>query len=213
MNAKDTATVAFWKDKIVAGATIDDLVRYLVDDNRRPLNAIEIIRQVNGLSLTDAVSIYGTHPSAVKQAAIRRCREKLATGARREEIQEDLPLCGFSDTDIRQAFLACSLKYERRAPLSQDLEETTMSERRQPQFDSQSTTTKDRLIAVRVGPDEVRHFKSEEDLDAAISQDMIQRGLNLAGTWSDLGISEDEMLQTLNSIRGESEPTQPMTIE
>jgi len=64
---------------------------------------------------------------------------------------------------------------------------------------------------VRVSPDEVRYFKSEEDLDAAISQDTIQRGLDLAGAWGDLDISEDEMLQALDEIRHGSEPTPPLT--
>ncbi len=118
MNAEDTATVAFWKDKIAAGATIDDLVRHLVDDNKRPLNAIAIIRQVCSLSLTDAISIYGTHPSAIKQTVIRRCREKLATGAHHEEIQEDLHLCGFSDAEYARRSLPApwNMSIGRRCP-------------------------------------------------------------------------------------------------
>jgi len=47
----------------------------------------------------------------------------------------------------------------------------------------------------------MRYFESEEDLDASISQEDIQRGLDLARAWSDLDISEAEMLEALDRIR------------
>ena len=87
-----------------------------------------------------------------------------------------------------------------------------MNELRQSHIDSQSAKNGDRLIAVHVDPDNVRYFKSEEDLDAAISQDTIQRGLDLAGAWGDLDVSEDEMLRALDEIRHGSEPTRPLTL-
>ncbi len=87
-----------------------------------------------------------------------------------------------------------------------------MNELRQPHVDSQSAKTKDRLIAVRVAPDDVRYFTNEEELDAAISQDTIQRGLDLAGAWGDLDVSEDELLRALDEIRHESEPTPSLTL-
>lgn len=87
-----------------------------------------------------------------------------------------------------------------------------VNELRQAHVDSQPAKTKDRLIAVRVGPDDVRYFKSEEELDAVISQDTIQRVLDLAGAWGDLDVSEDELLRALDEIRYESEPTPPLTL-
>ncbi len=70
--------------------------------------------------------------------------------------------------------------------------------------------TSEPLIVVPVGDDQARYFTSEEGLRAAIGQDAIQRGLELAGAWGNLGMSEDEMFEALDKIRHESVPTPPI---
>jgi len=66
---------------------------------------------------------------------------------------------------------------------------------------------------VHVGPNDIHDFEDAQDLAAAISQEDIRRGLDLAGAWSDLDVSEEEMLQALDRIRNESGSTPPVTLE
>jgi len=45
-----------------------------------------------------------------------------------------------------------------------------------------------------------------EELESFIPDEDIKKALGLAGAWSDLGISEDELFKRLERIRRESEP-------
>ena len=90
------------------------------------------------------------------------------------------------------------------------MEDTIVSELRQPLPDSLTAGANEPLIAVPMGNGEVRYFKSDEEVDKAFGQSAVQRGLDLAGAWSELGISEDEMQEALDRIRHESEPTPPI---
>ncbi len=85
-----------------------------------------------------------------------------------------------------------------------------MSELRERQNNDVTVHTREPLIAVPVGDDHMRYFTSEAELRATIGQDVIQRGLELAGAWGDLGMSEEEMLKALDRIRHESNPTPPI---
>jgi len=82
-----------------------------------------------------------------------------------------------------------------------------MSELRQPQFYNETGQDKEKNIPVLVGPNlEAHNFSSMEDLEAFIPDEDIKKALGLAGAWSDLGISEDELFKRLERIRRESEP-------
>lgn len=80
------------------------------------------------------------------------------------------------------------------------------------QSDSAPMEAGESLFPVRVSPTEVRYLTREE-LDKAISQDDIQRGLNLAGAWSDLHLSEEELQYTLDKMRTGSKPTPHLHLE
>jgi len=85
-----------------------------------------------------------------------------------------------------------------------------MSELQERQSSNPLIHMSEPLIVVPVGDDQARYFTSEEELRASIGQDTIQRGLELAGAWGNLGMSEDEMFEALDKIRHESTPTPPI---
>lgn len=62
-------------------------------------------------------------------------------------------------------------------------------------------------MAVVVSDNQIAYFMNGAALDNAFGQDVIQKGLALAGAWSNLGVSEEEMIKALDKIRHESEPT------
>jgi len=64
------------------------------------------------------------------------------------------------------------------------------------------------LIVVPIGDDDVRYFTSDEDADAVMSQDAIQQALDLAGAWGHL--DGEDMLNALDRMRHESQPTPPI---
>ncbi len=66
------------------------------------------------------------------------------------------------------------------------------------------------LIVVPIGDDDVRYFTSDEEADASMSQDAIQRTLDLAGAWSHL--DGEDMLDALDRMRHESQPTPPLKL-
>ncbi len=81
-----------------------------------------------------------------------------------------------------------------------------MSELRQEHVQAGASANKgEKLLAVRTRPTEVRYLTSDE-LEKSISEDDIQRGLDLAGAWSDLNMSEEDMFEALEKIRHGSEP-------
>jgi hypothetical protein len=70
------------------------------------------------------------------------------------------------------------------------------------------------LIALLVnvdGHDVVRYFTSEEDAEAAISDEDIEQAVATFGAWSDL--DADEVLAELDRIRHESPPTPPIDLD
>ena len=80
-----------------------------------------------------------------------------------------------------------------------------------------------RELVVRAGepligiPDEIdgeevtRYFASDEDADAAMSEDSLHDALSLAGGWSHL--DWEETLGELERIRRESTPTPPIEFD
>jgi len=66
------------------------------------------------------------------------------------------------------------------------------------------------IISHEEGQDIIHFFAEEAEADAAISPNVIQETLNLAGSWSDLNweVVEEE----LNRIRHESSPTPPLSL-
>jgi hypothetical protein len=56
----------------------------------------------------------------------------------------------------------------------------------------------------------VRYFSEESQADKAVSEDVTQVALRLAGAWSDL--SWEEMERELDRIRHESKPTPPFEL-
>lgn len=77
-----------------------------------------------------------------------------------------------------------------------------MSELRQPQFGNETGRIKEKSVPVLVGPNlETRNFSSLEELESSISDEDIEKGLELAGAWSDLNIGEDELFKRLKRIR------------
>ena len=81
-----------------------------------------------------------------------------------------------------------------------------MSELRQEQRNKAPVRSKEKLLAVQVSPTEVRYLTPGE-LEKSITQDDIQLGLNAAGAWGDLGLTEDELFEELDKIRHGSKPT------
>jgi hypothetical protein len=64
----------------------------------------------------------------------------------------------------------------------------------------------ERLLPIRVSPTEVRYM-TEEELRSSLSDEDVQRALDLAGIWSGLNITEEELFRRLNEIRYGPEPT------
>jgi len=61
------------------------------------------------------------------------------------------------------------------------------------------------------GHEVVRYFSEEAQADKAVSDDVTQTALDLAGAWSDLDWREME--QALDKIRHESKPTPPIDLD
>lgn len=61
------------------------------------------------------------------------------------------------------------------------------------------------------GHEVIRYFSEETEADKAISTDVTQTALNLAGAWSDLDWGEME--RELDRIRHESKPTPPIDLD
>jgi len=59
-------------------------------------------------------------------------------------------------------------------------------------------SSKQPLIVVPVGDNDVRYFTSDDDADASMAQDAIQRALDLAGAWSHL--DGEDMLDALDRM-------------
>jgi hypothetical protein len=70
---------------------------------------------------------------------------------------------------------------------------------------------RERHFSVRVSPTEVRYM-TEAELEASISEEDIERGLSLAGAWSDLNIPEEEFYAILERNRQGVEPTPPLSL-
>ena len=66
------------------------------------------------------------------------------------------------------------------------------------------------IISHDDGQEVVHYFAEEAEADAAISLNVIQEILNLAGSWSDL--SWDVVEEELYRIRHESHPTPPISL-
>jgi len=60
------------------------------------------------------------------------------------------------------------------------------------------------------GKEIIRYFSEEKQADKAVSQDVTQKALSLAGAWSDLDWRDME--QELDRIRHESKPTPPIEL-
>ena len=84
----------------------------------------------------------------------------------------------------------------------------------QPQRPRSITVRADQpLVGVIVqedGTEMVRYTMGEPASDRQARRQSIQRALNLAGAWSDLDF--DEMLDELDRIRHESQPTPPVDL-
>ncbi len=61
------------------------------------------------------------------------------------------------------------------------------------------------------GQEVVQYFSEEAQVDKAVSNDVTQTALDLAGAWSDL--DWDEMEQALDRIRYESKRTPPIDLD
>ena len=59
-------------------------------------------------------------------------------------------------------------------------------------------------------PDSIRYFTSEQEAEAANSEDSAQSALELAGAWRDL--EWESMQSELNRIRHESPPSPPISL-
>lgn len=82
-----------------------------------------------------------------------------------------------------------------------------MSELRQEhRLDRTTVQGKEKLLAVRISPTEVRYLTPQE-LEQSITQEDVQCGLDLAGAWGNLNMSEEDMFKALQEIRYGSEPT------
>jgi len=57
----------------------------------------------------------------------------------------------------------------------------------------------------------IRYFSEEEQADKAVSEDVTQKALSLAGAWSDL--EWQDMERELDRIRHESKPTLPIELD
>ena len=61
------------------------------------------------------------------------------------------------------------------------------------------------------GKEIIRYFSEEEQADKAVSEDVTQKALSLAGAWSDL--DWDKMEREFDRIRHESKPTPPIELD
>lgn len=66
------------------------------------------------------------------------------------------------------------------------------------------------IISHEESQDVIHYFAEEAEADAAISSNVIQEILNLAGSWSDL--NWDVVEEELYRIRHESSPTPPISL-
>jgi hypothetical protein len=67
------------------------------------------------------------------------------------------------------------------------------------------------IIATDNDGETIRYFVDEQEADAAIEADGIERALSLAGAWKDLG-NWAEVERELDRIRHESPPTPPVEL-
>ena len=61
------------------------------------------------------------------------------------------------------------------------------------------------------GHEVVRYFSEEAQADKAVSDEVTQTALDLAGAWSDL--DWEDMQQELDRIRHQSQPTPPIELD
>lgn len=64
------------------------------------------------------------------------------------------------------------------------------------------------LFAIPMDDGTVRYFRSEEEADAAITDEMIAEAIRQAGAWSDL--ADEDVEGALDRMRHESPPTPPI---
>jgi hypothetical protein len=67
------------------------------------------------------------------------------------------------------------------------------------------------IISHEEGQEVIHYFAEETEAEAAISSNVIQEILNLAGSWSDL--TWDVVEEELYRIRHESSPTPPLSLK
>lgn len=84
-----------------------------------------------------------------------------------------------------------------------------MAERRQQQgLLAQSNQPLIGIPFEEKGHEVVRYFTKEEEADSAVADQEVQDALSLAGAWREL--DWDEMVEALDRIRHESNPTPPI---
>lgn len=66
------------------------------------------------------------------------------------------------------------------------------------------------IFAIPMDDGTVRYFMSEEDADATITDEMVQRALDLAGAWSDL--ADEDVEGELDRMRHEAPPSPPLSL-
>lgn len=82
-----------------------------------------------------------------------------------------------------------------------------MGEIRQEQIQKNPVANEtERRLPIRVSPTEVRYM-TEEEFRRSLSDEDVQRALELAGIWSGLNITEEELFRRLNEIRYGAGPT------
>ena len=81
-----------------------------------------------------------------------------------------------------------------------------MNELRQKDTGNAEPSEREKLLPVQVSPTEVCYMTPQQLVDSITDED-IQLGLDSAGIWSDIGMTEDEVLARLNEIRYGSEPS------
>jgi hypothetical protein len=82
---------------------------------------------------------------------------------------------------------------------------------RQPSFTIASNQPLIGIPFQENGKEVIRYFSEEEQADKAVSENITQTALSLAGVWSDL--DWNDMEKALDRIRHESKPTPPIELD
>ncbi len=101
-----------WRRKVADGATVDDVMRFLIDQKYSTLSSNYLLMGVFDLNLIDARTLYELHPLVEHYWAIERCKRLLAAGANDETLRAEFPYKDWSTDRIDKIIRVCKAEID-----------------------------------------------------------------------------------------------------